>query len=80
MDEILKSVVKLTKLCNELPVNQELSSQKNILKVDLIEDKSQEKELKKACKNTSKKILDQTVEIHKYVNPVNSKVLDQMKK
>ena len=79
MDDILKSVVKLTKLCNEVPVNQELQSKKNILQVDQLEDHSTKKEVKKEVKSHCSQIFNQIVNVNKFVNPVDSKAFDELK-
>ena len=73
MDDIIKSVVKLTKLCNQIPVDPKF--QKNILNVE-----ADDSSLVKAQKKASKHMFDQIIDLNKFINPVNSKTLDEMKK
>lgn len=73
MDDIIKSVVQLTKLCNQVPVDSKFEP--SILDVET-EDKANAK----AQKQAAKKMFDQIVDLNKYINPVNSKALEEMKK
>ena len=79
MEEIIKSVVKLTKLTNSIDPNHNLADDPAIAKRSLLQI-SQDDPLEPHKKRNAQKIFGQIIEVNKYVNPINSKTLEEMRK
>ena len=83
MDDILKSVMKLTKLANQIEVNsnfRKLSKAEQKARILQIDDTKDAQQLSKIQKKAVNKVFNQIIEVNKYVNPVNKKTLETMKK
>lgn len=80
--QILQTVVKLTKLVNQLPINSNLecaaqSKKGKLLNTDFDQFESHEKKVvTKLQKKLTSRVFDKIIDLNKYVNPVNKKVLD----
>jgi len=85
--EILQSIVKLTRLVNQLPVNQHLekfqstteAKKGKLLNTDFTEElDSKQKKAQKLQRKMTYRVFEKVVALNKYVNPVNKKVLDSL--
>ena len=83
MEDIVATVVALTKQVSALPVNSTLNVDKTMAKKTKLLDTdfstSDDKAIKKIQKKLCNKAFDKIIALSKYTNPVNAKTLESLK-